>query len=79
METKVKVILEKICNRLKAECIWAKMGIYTQFVYNRRKPLIVFKPTNLGGASIGILWCGSSRIQQLGSRGVSDTVFEEVL
>lgn len=42
-------IFGKIYNRLKAECIWAKMGIYTQFVYNRRNPLIVFKPTHLGG------------------------------
>lgn len=55
MGTKVKAILEKMYNRLKAECIWAKMGIYTQIVYNCRKPLIEFKPINLGGASIGIL------------------------
>lgn len=53
MGTKVKTILEKIHNRLKAECIWEKNGIYTQFVYNCRKPLMVFKPTHLGGASIG--------------------------
>lgn len=55
METKVKAILEKICNRLKAECVWAKMGFFTQFVYYHRKPLLVYKPTNRGGASIGIL------------------------
>lgn len=42
-------ITKKIFNRMKAECVWAKMGIYTQFVYNHRKPLMVFKPTYLGG------------------------------
>lgn len=42
-------IITKLYNRLKAEYVWAKMGIYTQFMYNRRKPVIVFKPTNRGG------------------------------
>lgn len=49
-------IIKKIFNRLKAECIWAKMGLYTRFVYYHRKPLLVYKPTNMGGGtSIGIL------------------------
>lgn len=48
-------IITKLYNRLKAECTWAKMGIYTYFLYICRKPLMVFKPTHLGGASIGIL------------------------
>lgn len=57
MGTKVKTILKKIHNRLKAECIWAKNGIYTQFVYNCRKPLMVFKPTHLGGqVSDSVMW-----------------------
>lgn len=42
-------IIRKIFNRLKTECIWAKMGFYTRFVYYHRKPLLVYKPTNLGG------------------------------
>lgn len=42
-------IIRKIFNRLKAECIWAKMGFYTRFVYYHRKPLLVYKPTNVGG------------------------------
>lgn len=42
-------IIKKIFNRLKAECIWAKMGFYTRFVYYHRKPLLVYKPTNMGG------------------------------
>lgn len=49
-------IIKKIFNRLKAECIWAKMGFYTRFVYYHRKPLLVYKLTNMGGGtSIGIL------------------------
>lgn len=42
-------IIKKIFNRLKAECIWAKMGFYTRFVYYHRKSLLVYKPTNMGG------------------------------
>lgn len=42
-------IIKKIFNRLKAECIWAKMGFYTRFVYYHRKPLLVYKLTNMGG------------------------------
>lgn len=44
-------IIKKIFNRLKAECIWAKMGFYTRFVYYHRKPLLVYKPTNMGQVS----------------------------
>lgn len=40
-------IIKKIFNRLKAECIWAKMGFHTKFVYERRKPLLVYQPTNI--------------------------------
>lgn len=41
-------IIKKIFNHLKAECIWAKMGFYTRFVYYHRKPLLVYKLTNFG-------------------------------
>lgn len=42
-------IIKKIFNRLKAECVWAKMGFYTRFVYYRRNPLLVYKPSHVGG------------------------------
>lgn len=42
-------IIKKIFKRLKAECIWAKMGFYTRFVYYRRNPLLVYKPSHVGG------------------------------
>lgn len=45
-------IIKKIFNRLKAECIWAKMGFYTRFVYYHRKPLLVYKLTNMGGGQV---------------------------
>lgn len=48
-------IIKKIFNRLKAECVWAKMGFYTRFVYYRRNPSLVYKPSHVGGASIRVL------------------------
>ena len=42
-------IIKKIFNRLKAGCIWAKMGFYTRFVYYRRNPSLVYKPSHVGG------------------------------
>ena len=38
-----------IC-RLCAECTWAKLGLYTRFVYNKRKSLLEYNISNLGGA-----------------------------
>lgn len=43
-------ILNRIIRRLCAECTWTRLGLYTRFVYNKRKPLLEFEPPILGGA-----------------------------
>ena len=42
-------ILNRIIRRLCAECTWAKLGAYTQFVYYKRKPLLEYNISNRGG------------------------------
>ncbi len=42
-------LVKRIHTRLKAECVWAKLGIYTRFGYNKRLPLVVFEPPIRGG------------------------------
>ena len=42
-------ILNRIIRRLCAECTWAKLGLYTRFVYNKRKSLLEYNISNLGG------------------------------
>lgn len=44
-------ILKRIIRRLCAECTWAKLGLYTRFVYNKRKSLLEYNISNLGGGN----------------------------
>lgn len=43
-------ILKRIICRLCAECTWAKLGVYTQLVYYKSKPLLEYNISYLGGA-----------------------------
>lgn len=45
-------ILNRIIRRLCAECTWAKLGAYTQFVYYKRKPLFEYNISNRGGKTL---------------------------
>ncbi len=43
-------LIRRIFTRLNAEYVWAKLGFYTWFVYNKRSPQIKFEPQIRGGA-----------------------------
>ena len=45
-------ILNRIIRRLCAECTWAKLGAYAQFVYYKRKPLLEYNISNRGGKTL---------------------------
>lgn len=45
-------ILNRIIRRLCAECTWVKLGLYTRFVYNKRKSLLEYNISNLGGNAL---------------------------
>ena len=48
-------ILNRIIRRLCAECTWAKLGAYTQFVYYKRKPLLEYNISNRGRPSENLI------------------------
>ena len=42
-------ILNRIIRRLCAECTWAKMGVYSQLVYYKSKPILECNVSYIGG------------------------------
>lgn len=45
-------LIKRIFMRLNVECVWTRLGFYTGFVYNKRKPLLEFEPPILGGGML---------------------------
>lgn len=49
----VKVLIMKTINRilsrLHAECIWARLDLFTRLSYYKRKPLVAYESSANGG------------------------------
>ena len=64
-------IMVRVLRRLKAECIWARLGFNTHLVYYKRKPLVEFEPLIRGRQSENVCLQFREILQSEGLAAVS--------